>query len=322
MQPAFRLAAAAVLLMAVGIPGYLYWQNNQPVNRSMASLRQAWDRNRPIEARVTGDFPYLPYMVTRGAGDTVSVNEAQLLAATADLAREVADRPTPRAKHALGRLHLLKEEFDKAEKLLKEVIAEEPKNAQAHVDLASVYYERGVRAESVQSFFQAAEHLKTATEISPKLAEAWFNLALCHEQMKLTSQAITDWERYLALDSASPWANEARDHLQKLRERSQMTTPQPSKLADELLAAEAAGDESKILNSLADNFTEVSTAAWDRLLDDYLEAHSSGNRSKADQLSRLLAHLSRLIRATKEDAYFVDQFNFVKALNALRVEKV
>src|SRR5262249_15150164 len=153
-----------------------------------------------------GDFPYLPYLVTRSEETKVSVNQAQLRAATAELAREVADRPTPRARHALGRLLLLKEEFAPAEEQLKLVINEEPENAAAHVDLASVYYERGVREQSVPLLAQAADLLKTATDKSSKLAEAWFNLALCHEQMMLPTQAQADWKKYLELDSSSPWA--------------------------------------------------------------------------------------------------------------------
>lgn len=319
IRPSLIWAGAAILLLALAIPGYRYWQSNQPVERAMSSMRQAWNRNRPIETRVTGNFPYLPYAVTRGSGDKATVNQAQLLAATADLAREVAERPTPKAKHALGRLHLLKQEFDEAEKLLKEVVSEEPKNAAAHVDLASVYYELGVAEQSLPFFFKSAEHLKTAIGISPKLAEAWFNLALCHEQMKLTSQAISDWERYLELDSTSSWAGEAREKLKKLHERAAITTPPPSKLADELLAADASGDEAKTLKSLAENFIEISNVTWEYLLDRYLETLSSADQTKAEQLGHTLSHLAGLIHETKKDAYFRDQFKHIKALNPMQI---
>jgi CHAT domain-containing protein len=110
--------------------------------------------------------------------------------------------------------------------------------------------------------------------------------------------------------------------LQKLRDRAGMSAPQPSKLAGELLAADLAGDEAKFHASLAENFTEVSTATWEYLLDDYLETLSSDNRAKADQLSHALIRLAQLIRETKADAYFLDQFNSVKALNAVRVGEI
>ncbi|GEM_PF-3005578 len=321
-RPALRWATAVVLLLAVAIPVYRFYQSQQPVESAMASLRQAWDRNRPIETRVTGDFPYLPYLVTRGPGEAVSVNQAQLLAATAELAREVADRPTPRARHALGRLHLLKEEFDEAEKLLKEVVDEEPRNAQAYVDLASVYYERGVKSESPQLFFEAARHLQTATEISPKLAEAWFNLALCHEKMLLFTQAKADWEQYLKLDADSQWASEARDRWQKLRERAVLREPQPDKVAEELRAAVAEKNETTLRRLFDEHYTEVTDLIAGRFMDEYLTAAIARNQPEAAQRHQLLKHLAEMIRDSKEDHYFVDLLRFVESSPPARLEKI
>jgi Flp pilus assembly protein TadD, contains TPR repeats len=147
-QPAFGRVAAAVLLLIVGISGYRYWQSTQSgnqgdelVERAMVSMRQAWYLDRPIKTRVTGEFPYLPYSPTRGPSDSVPVNDTQLKAATVILNLEVAGAtPTLRAKHALGRLHLLNKDFDEAEKLLQEVVSKEPQNALAYVDLGSAYF--------------------------------------------------------------------------------------------------------------------------------------------------------------------------------------
>ncbi|MGH9938876.1 MAG: tetratricopeptide repeat protein, partial [Blastocatellia bacterium] len=321
-QPALRWAAAAVLLLAVIIPVYRFYRSNQPIERAMESLRQTWSQSRPLEGRVTGGFPYLPYQVTRGGDDLAPVNQNQLTAATAELAREVIDRPSPRAWHAMGRLHLLKGEFERAEELLKQALDAEPRNAQAHVDLALSLYERGVREESLPLLSQAAGHLKTATEIEPRLAEAWFNLALCHEQMMLLSQAQTDWERFLELDGSSPWAGEARARLQKLRGRSRLVTPESSTVADELLAAEAAGDEAKIRQLLAEKFSEVTTVAWGRFLDEYLKAIGAGNQSEASKYRRILQRLAELIRDGKNDHYYVDQFAFVSRSDTARLNQI
>lgn len=320
-QPALRLATVAVLLMAVSIPGYLYWQNNQPVNRAMASLRRAWDRNRPIETRVTGDFPYLPYMVTRSSDDKAPVNQAQLLAATADLAREVADRPTPRAKHALGRLHLLKEEFAEAETLLKEVVSEDPKNAGAYVDLASVYYERGVREDSLLVLAQAAENLKKATEISPKLAEAWFNLALCHERMVLPKQAQEDWKKYLELDSISPWAAEARAHLERLANPNKSFVA-PERLAEDLLAAAASNDEEKFRRLVLNNFITAFNLGREDFLDKYLAARAAGDQGAAAKYLDVMRRTARLAKEEKAEHYLNDIVTFVANANQSVIGKV
>jgi len=321
-QPALRWAAAAALLLAIAIPGYRYWQSTQPVERSMASLRQAWDRNRPLEIRVTGDFPYHPYLVTRGPGDKAPANDTKLKAAFAVLALEVETHPTPQAKHALGRLHLLKEEFNDAETLLKQVISEEPKNATAYVDLASVYYEQGVKSESPQYYFQAAKHLQTATEIFPKLAEAWFNLALCHERMLLFTDAKKDWEKYLELDANSQWANEARDRLQKLRERSVLREPQPDKVAEELRAAVDEKNEATLRRLLEENFTVVTELTTGRLMDDYLAAAIEGKQPEAAKHHQLLQYLAELIRDTKGDHYFTDLLRFVDTSPITWLEKI
>jgi hypothetical protein len=49
------------------------------------------------------------------------------------------------------------------------------------------------------------------------LAEAWFDRALCHEQLRFFPEAASDWQRYLTLDSNSAWAEEARESLDRLR---------------------------------------------------------------------------------------------------------
>src|SRR5207253_2396455 len=75
-------------------PAWFLWQRNQPVERAMVSLRSVWTVSRPLESRVTGDFPPLPYERVRGANSqtpSVPTNQDQLLAAEAELKRAVAD---------------------------------------------------------------------------------------------------------------------------------------------------------------------------------------------------------------------------------------
>lgn len=317
-RPPALIWAVAMLLLAVAVPTYLYYRSDQAAERVLLSLHKVWTGSRPLEIRVTGGFPYLPYSVTRGG--RVQVDQGQLLAATAELAREVADRPTPRARHLLGRLHLLKGEITEAEEQLKLVVKDEPKNPQALVDLASVYYERGVRDDSLMFLLQSADHLRSATSIDPKLAEAWFNLALCHEKLKSFSQAKSDWQRYLELDSTSPWAGEARDHLRKLLEQSKQPNLSLSERAGQLL--EVAGNESQLRSAVAQNFTGISTVAWEQLLDGFLDARSKEPRSKAGPYELALTHLAEIIHSVKDDSYFKDQFDYVGHLNPEQVRRV
>jgi len=320
-RPALRWAAAAVLLLAIVVPVYRFYQGNQPVERAMASMRQAWPQSRPIEARVTGGFPYLPYQVTRGGGASVPVNQGQLLAATAELAREVADRPTSRARHALGKLHLLKEEYDQAEEQLKLVIKEEPQNSLAQVDLASVYYERGLREKSLPLLTQAAELLTKATEISPKLAEAWFNLALCHERMVLPTQAQADWKRYLELDSNSPWATEARAHMERLVNPNKSFIG-PNRLAEDLLDAAASNDEEKFRQLALNNFITAFNLGREDFLDKYLAARAANDHLTAAKYLDVIRRVARLAKEEKAEHYLADLVAFVANAKQSVIERV
>ena len=329
-RPALLWTGTAVLVLASAITSYLYWQkaqtsnqSDQLVERAMNSMRQAWYLDRPIKARVTGEFPYLPYKPTRGPGDSVPVNDTQLKAATVILNLEVAGaNPTPSAKHALSRLHLLNKDFDEAEKLLQEVVSKEPQNASAYVDLGSAYFGQSEKEKSPILLFKASETLTKATEISPTLPEAWFNLALCHEEMFLFTKAKADWDEYLKLDIGSKWAEEARQRLQEVQERSILREPQLDKVAEELRAAVAEKNDAAISRLLQEHYTEATELMAGRFLDEYLAAAIEGKHPEAAQHHQLLKHLAELIRDTKGDHYFVDLLQFVESLPPAKLQKI
>ncbi|MBI1760649.1 MAG: CHAT domain-containing protein [Acidobacteria bacterium] len=321
-QPAFGWAVAAALLLVFVVPTYFYYQRNQPVELAMASLRQAWTQSRPLEARVTGGFPYLPYQVTRGGNDAAPVKPELLLAATAELAREVADRPSPKARQALGRLHLLKREFDQAEQQLRAVLEADPQNPLAYVDLATLLYERGTLEQSVLTFSQAAENCEQALKLAPRLPEAWFNLALIREQMMLPSEAKSAWEKYLEIDSTSRWADEARTRLQKLRTQSSLPKTSQDLKAQLFLVANDANNDTEIRRLWAEHFSELSELLTRDLPDEYLAVVSSDNRAKADQYRRVLLRLAQSIKETKDEHFFADLFTYIFSANKRQLEKI
>jgi CHAT domain-containing protein len=325
---AHRPIAATVIAVAVLTgPVWYLWQRNQPVERAMTSLRNVWTVSRPIEPRITGDFPHLPFDRARGASSQATVNKElinrdQLMAAEAELKREVADKGSAKSRHALAKLYLLQSEFDDAEEQLTQVLKEEPRDATAHVDLAAVYYEKGVRGRHVIALLEAAKECKKAIEIAPKLPEAWFNLALTHEQMMLMTDALKDWERYREIDSTSRWAEEARTRLQNLRQRAVPQEPQPEKVAEELLAASAGNNDAVIRRLLEENFTEVSDLIGGRFLDEYLKSAIEGNQREAEKRSQLLRHLAQMVREVKKDYYFSDLLRFVASSDPARLGKI
>jgi tetratricopeptide (TPR) repeat protein len=73
----------------------------------------------------------------------------------------------------LGREHYAKREFEKAEELLREVLAHEDRFADIHDMLGVICHSRG-------NFIQAERHFERALEINPSYTEAALNLAVTY----------------------------------------------------------------------------------------------------------------------------------------------
>jgi CHAT domain-containing protein len=136
---------------------------------------------------------------------------------TAGRIREsVGELATPSRLHALGVSQLLARRYDDAAQLLLAASREQPANAQYLNDVAAVQLERarrGLRPDDLPRALAAADR---ARRLDPSLREAWFNRALAITALSLTDQAKVAWTEYLARDSASPWAVEARKQLEEL----------------------------------------------------------------------------------------------------------
>jgi tetratricopeptide (TPR) repeat protein len=50
-------------------------------------------------------------------------------------------------------------------------------------------------------------------QLEPQFAEATFNLARVLEESGRIDEARQVWQKYVALDSASAWADVAKEHL-------------------------------------------------------------------------------------------------------------
>jgi tetratricopeptide (TPR) repeat protein len=56
-------------------------------------------------------------------------------------------------------------------------------------------------------------------QIRPRDPETLFNLALLYTEIQQYSNAEETWRRYLAVDSTSAWAEEARSHLLEVQKK-------------------------------------------------------------------------------------------------------
>ena len=205
------LAAAAVLTLMFNVGG----------RSKLADLAEAVGDERTVEARLTGGFRYGPVRApVRSGGSSVASSDDWTLLAAAGKIRETAERdPSAPNLHALGVAHLVLGEYDQAVRAIEDAVAEDPAPAQYQSDLAAAYLARAKYLDRPEDLPRALEAAERAVKRDDALKEARFNRALALEALFLEDQARQAWEDYIARDPDSGWANDAREHLQKLQQR-------------------------------------------------------------------------------------------------------
>src|SRR5262245_43105065 len=161
----FYVGVAATLLLTGLL--WRHYSPNQDVERGLLALKEAYQQQRPGEARITG-LDYAPPPATRGAAsekfDSVARDRAERL-----LHDAVAEQGGPAALHALGRLYLAQRHYDKAIQQFEAAIASSPDDARLHNDLGAALMERGNNPPTgdgdgvkLTDFARALEHLNRA----------------------------------------------------------------------------------------------------------------------------------------------------------------
>lgn len=102
--------------------------------------------------------------------------------------------------HRMGRYDEAREAYDTAQ-------AQDPTCAEAAYNLGSLAEDQGDVEGGIAYY-------RRALEISPDYADAHFNLAAALARAGQGARAVVHWQRYLLLDSGSPWAQIARAHLE------------------------------------------------------------------------------------------------------------
>lgn len=304
----FRYGVVLVLVLAIAGATYVWYENNySPLRNSLLAMQRSYPTSRPLEARMTGEFVYKPYVRTRGDLDNPDINRDQLNYALVELTRLVAATPTPQERHALGRLYLLLGEFDKAENQMKLALESLGHDAKVLTDIAALFYERSKYADSNSELLlaMAVEYYRQAISIDPQLAEAWFNRALCYEHLALYSKAIEDWKQYLKIDPDSEWAKEALERLKKLEMKAEQRSAPQIHISD-LGKTIASKNDEQLKQLISQNFVEVNQYSTIQLFDDYLTAELNGDRELADSCFKILNRIGRLIYEVKGDKFIID----------------
>ncbi len=158
-------------------------------------------QQRPFELQMSNQ-PHRPIVRTRGTADP-GVSYGLL---GGELTRLSAD------SHQMGRFYLLQKDFKRAIDYLELAEKEVGARAEIHNDLGVAYLEGGGESR----LQKAAQEFRHALESDPSFAAAVFNLAVFYERTGAISEAESQWNRYLQLDSNSAWSVEARTRLQNL----------------------------------------------------------------------------------------------------------
>lgn len=129
--------------------------------------------------------------------------------------RALAYNPVnPRVYVSLGKIYYgEKSLYYEAVNAYKRALDLDPQSVEARMGLGEVYEDKGLYKEAIDAY-------RRVIELEPNQAEALYNLALVYEKLD-PHEAITQWERYIALASQLPaakdWVDVARQHLRKLR---------------------------------------------------------------------------------------------------------
>ena len=206
------LAAAAALVIAAQL--YLLQREGpkDDLGVALSELDAATGRYRKVEPRLTVFSSYRA--VEPALRSAASPGEAPLAVREAAQKVEVAVKASgtgPEAQQALAAMYLTLGRSQRAADVLAPLASS--RDAGQLNDLAAVYLVR----HADDDVTRALDLLDQAVRLDPGRVEAWFNMGLAAEAAGQRERAIAAWTRALALDPKSGWAEEAREHLARLK---------------------------------------------------------------------------------------------------------
>ena len=209
-------AAAAALLLVVQLqPDWWVRLRGGGPDPQIARLVEALGDERTVDGRLSGGFRYGPLRSPIRSG-RLSDNLA-LLAAAGELQQAAQSDRTPENLHGWGVAQLLLGQYDGSIDALHAAQLARPRNPSYLADLGAAHLGRATSMDRRDDLAPGLDAVDKALVIAPALAEAWFTKARLLERLQRRADAIDAWNRYLQLDPASPWSEDARRHLKQLQ---------------------------------------------------------------------------------------------------------
>lgn len=284
-------------------------------DKPLAALVKALEFS-PVAARlsITTGFRACPEAVPDGGTvlrarcPALPERTAARLADVAVRARAAGDDPA--SMHALALVDLAAEDssgraLERAISTLRQAAALSDLPGPALADLAAALIARAERTQAPRDLLEAYETAEQSLRHEPRNPAALYNRALALDRFGLVDETASDWQAYLAADSTSAWADEARRRRQAVLA---IRAPTPPAIGAPLTAyaAYAAADPQG-----------ARELGMDRLLGEWGQAVEAGDAPRAaDHLRRAAALAVALERRPGGDASLSDMVRAIRAAAA------
>jgi tetratricopeptide (TPR) repeat protein len=317
--PSLGFVAAAIILLALGVGIWRVFIYESELSKGLVALNKAYSAERPVEARIS-KLDYAPFPVTRG-DEQRAVDKLSLKRAEGKIVDEAEQAPNAASLHALGKLYLTEKKFDEAIEQLEKALRIDDKKAQLHSDLGAALLEKGKidrskgeGGKSLEEFARSLEHLNRALELDGSLLEALFNRALLYHYMLLPDQEAEAWRAYLAKDSNSRWADEAREKLKRLEEKKVARLQTDGKLLPDFIGAFQSTSDDTAYELIRKNTEPITRQLlWWELLGAYLDLTGKGESDGASLYLQALSYAGGLQKQRSGDQFVSELARFYES---------
>lgn len=319
---AVRFAVGALILAAAGFGIWRVGFYQSDTERGIAELHRSYRSQRPFEARLS-NFDYAPFSETRG-GDIQTDTETR---ARDGAARKLIDaaqnEPSAASFHALGNYYLTEKQFDKAITQFDAALAADPNNVRIYNDYGVALLEKAKQSSGaeqpgrrLENLARANDYFTKAAESDGALLEAVFNRAITLQLLKLNEESKKAWRDYLAKDSTSAWADEARRNLQELENKAS-AAKSPDQVRTDFFDAFERGDEERAWQIVSQTRETITgTMVFFQLIEGFLESDAARQTATAEQYLAALKFVGKMEKDKAGDDFFSELADFYAAADA------
>ena len=221
-------------------------------------------------------------------------------------AREVRERASPQALHASALIDLVWSDtagipLERSIISLQTTARVSERPGAALADLAAAHLVRAGRTQSARDLLEAVDVAERSLAAEPGNPAGLYNLALALEWLGVDEQARGAWRAFLAADSTSGWAEEAREHL---RAASVWTAPPLPALG---------ASEHDITRYAAVAPQEARVHGWNVALGEWGGAVLRGDGAHAAEWLRIADLLGQELERRGGDATLIDAVRAIRA---------